>query len=108
MAVKQKSTTHVSYRNRHFAISTPKALWKLCVPAMDLYKVKLISPEGFEDEFDAPGDCSSCAGKIEDGFVNQSDGSYLDDEQKADGYVLTCVSYPKSNCVIYTHRGDDV
>ncbi|KAF2922158.1 hypothetical protein DAI22_07g090850 [Oryza sativa Japonica Group] len=100
------------------------------LPAVDLYKVKLVSPKGVEHEFDAPGDacildsaetaglelpyscragdCSTCAGRIEDGVVDQPNGSYLDDAQRADGYVLTCVSYPRSNCVIHTHKGREV
>jgi ferredoxin len=54
------------------------------------------------------GSCCTCLGQMIEGpSPDQSEQSYLSNEDLEQGYLLLCVAYPQGDCSIRTHRTSD-
>lgn len=54
------------------------------------------------------GVCTTCAAQILSGEVEQSDGMGVSPELQAEGYVLLCVAYPRSDIKLESEKEEMV
>ncbi len=54
------------------------------------------------------GVCTTCAGQVLEGAVDQSDGMGVSLELQAQGYALLCVAFPRSDLKIATEKEEVV
>lgn len=94
---------------------------------MTVYNIRLINPDlGLDRTIEVPddqyildmadaaglrlpsgclqGECSVCVAKLISGEIDQQEQAFLSPDEVAQGYTVTCVAYPRSDCTLQTHQ----